>query len=345
MALLYMDSFDARDLTLKYLSYGLGTGSLGGGESTTWGGGRFSTGSSLGGRSYASGIPYLSTSFTAASQVTIGMAVYISTSSATCNILRLWGDGGATNQITIRLINGSLQALRGDQNGTVIASAAAGLYASAEWHHLEVQASVNSSTGTVEVRLDGVQRINFTGNTKAGGTNNTIDASTLWFDGGGVFYYVDDYYILNNSGSAPYNTFLGDVRIYTMSPSAAGASTQFTPSSGANYTTVDELPYSTSDYVSSSTVGNRDTYTLADLPANATTIFGLQTNLIAKKTDAGTMAVKPVLRSGGTNYYGTTVGLISSDKTTSDIRSLDPATSAGWTSSGINNLEIGVEIA
>ena len=129
----------------------------------------------------------------------------------------------------------------------------------------------------------------------------------------------------------------------TLIPNGAGASTQFTPSSGANYTTVDELPYSATDYVQSNTSGNRDTYTFSDL-SNVGTIYGVQNNFIAKKTDAGSLSLKSAVKSGASVYYGSSAVLATNDATVSDTRSQDPNTSAAWTQSGVNALEAGFEV-
>jgi hypothetical protein len=108
---------------------------------------------------------------------------------------------------------------------------------------------------------------------------------------------------------------------------------------------VDELPYSATDYVTSGTTGNRDTYTLTDLPATVGTIFAVQNNVIAKKTDATNIALKPAVRSGGTVYYGTATNLSTSDATLMDLRTADPATAVSWTATNVNALEAGFEVA
>ena len=243
--------------------------------------------------------------------------------------------------IYIKLVaTGAIQILRG---ATVIAQSTNNVVLQNTWGYLEAQVSVHATTGNVTVRYNGVQQTAFTGNTKNGGTNDTVDTCVLYTDGASWITF-DDIYILDDTGLAPYNTFLGDVRVYAISPNGAGASTQFTPSSGANYTTVDELPYSATDYVSASASGLRDTYTMADLPANTATIYGVQTNIVTKKSDAGVISLKPVVRSGTTNYYGTTAVLGSSDATIIDVRTQDPNTSAAWTPAGVNALEVGMEV-
>ena len=187
--------------------------------------------------------------------------------------------------------------------------------------------------------------IDFNGNTKNGGTNTTIDQLSIGLIANGSGVYIDDLYISNETGSAPYNTFLGDVRVATLSPTAAGASTQMTPDSGANFSRVNESTYSASNYVSGATPAYRDTYTMADLPANVATVYAVQNNVIAKRTSTGAIAVKPAIKSGASVYYGTPSSVTTNDITYTDLRTTDPATSTAWAVSGVNNLESGLEIA
>jgi hypothetical protein len=97
--------------------------------------------------------------------------------------------------------------------------------------------------------------------------------------------------------------------------------------------------------VTSSTVGQRDTYVLTDLPATVGTVYAVQNNVIAKRADATFVSLKPALKSGASVYYGTTVSLGVSDSVLQDLRTIDPSTAVSWTASGVNALESGFEVA
>lgn len=330
MALLYIDGFDAGDPQIKNWSGSVSTANSA--PAPRFGTGRYATTGSL-----------FQRQITASAQVFVGVSMGASTvTGIVCPYVTLFSDTGTTQHLTVGFSGTSLQLIRGGLAGTVLASYS-GVFLSSTFYSIEVSATIADAGGTAVVRLNGVPVINFTGDTKNGGTNTTIDAVGCGV-ASGVTGLFDDLYICDALGSAPHNTFLGDVRVYTNTPSGAGTSTQFTPSSGANYTTVDELPYSATDYNTGTTPGLKDTYAMSDLPANVSTIFGVQTNVIAKKTDAGSIAVRPVIRSGGTDYSGSSVAMGATDVTVSDIRSLDPATSAAWTAANVNNLEGGMEI-
>jgi hypothetical protein len=340
MALLFMDGFEGRDPQLKYNYASPSYGGYGGGASSYWGGGRF-TGTSYGGMNYASqGPPYMTKFVTPSNVLTMGVAIYnTNPTGLTVNLLRFFGDSGGTLHITVQFTGGLINVLRG---GTVIGTSSAGLIPANSWGFVEVQSKIDSSTGFVTVKYNMNTVISFSGNTKNGGTATTVDTAQMYFDGGAVIY-VDDVYILNDTGSAPHNTFLGDVRVQVLQPNGAGSSTQLTPSSGANYTTVDELPYSEADYVSGSTSGLRDLYTLTDI-GTVNNIYGVQTNVVARKTDSSPISVRNVLRSGGANFVGSSNSLTASSLTFIDLRANDPATSTAWTQASINALEAGFEI-
>lgn len=111
-----------------------------------------------------------------------------------------------------------------------------------------------------------------------------------------------------------------------------------------NYQLVDEHPYSGTDYTGSATTGDKDTYALTDLPAGVTTVFGVQVTGKMAKSDATVAQARYLLRSGGTDYGGTTRTLTTSFTTYSDLYETDPATGVAWTASGVNNLESGMEV-
>jgi len=328
MALLLMDGFDAGDASLKWIS---------GNNTSSATGTRFNYGRSVG---IQSGV--FSRRFTASSQIFVGLAMHISSLDGQVRpYVSLSADSGATIHLTIGYSNAALILYRGSVGGTVLGTYSA-VFSPGTWYHLEVSATVADAGGTCTVKLNGATVITYTGDTKNAGTSTNIDTLALGSNGGFTAYF-DDVYVANSTGSAPYNTFLGDVRVYALSPSGAGTSTQFTPSSGANYTTVDELPYSATDYVSGTTIGLRDLYTMSDLPATANSVLAVQHNVVAKKADAYPISMRPVIRSGASNYFGNTVSLGASDSVLQDLRTEDPATTTAWTISGVNALEAGME--
>ena len=153
-------------------------------------------------------------------------------------------------------------------------------------------------------------------------------------------------YKLDSTGTLN-NTFLGDVAVRNLVPSGNGTSSQLTGSDGDkvdNYEWVDEMPFNALGYVGSATPGDLDTYAIADLGAGITTVYGVQVNSRMAKTEASLAQAKLALRSGGTVYYGTTRALSTSYVGYYQLYETDPATSAQWTTGGVNAIEAGMEV-
>jgi hypothetical protein len=93
------------------------------------------------------------------------------------------------------------------------------------------------------------------------------------------------------------------------------------------------------------TAGLLDTYALGNLPASVTTVYGVQVGIQAAKAEPGDGNAKIVTRSGGTNYAPNTYSLGTSYTELTELHEVDPATSAAWTPSGVNALEVGMEVA
>ena len=332
MALLFMDGFDAGDTSTKWSI--IDSGTVTSSTTTPYGMGRSLELNSTGA---------LMRPFTPSSQVTLGFAYHPVVSSSDMDIT-LFSDNGSSDHIRVsrNTSTGQLEVLR---SSTVLATGTTPLSAGT-WYYIEFQGTIADSGGTIKVRLNGAStnEIDFTGDTRNGGTNTTIDAvrirnisSTNRFD---------NFYLLNSTGTTN-TTFLGAMRIHTLVPNGNGASLQFTGSDGNqadNYQLVDELPFSASDYVASSVSGQRDTYLFDNLTAGFHQVAALQSNVVAQKNTAGAVLLKSALRSSGTVYYGASRSLGTSSQTYSDIFETSPATSLGWTSAEINNLEGGMEI-
>ena len=289
----------------------------------------------------------------AATRVTVGFAVLpVALDSGGSLGITLQGDAGAVSHLTL-MSNSSTRVLelrRGDHTGTLLASSSV-LLTPGNWRYLEIRATINDTTGTCEVRIDGnaTPIINFTGDTRNGGTLASVDMISLraYKSGtsGAATGVFDDLYIADDTGSVN-NTFLGDVRAVTLRPTGAGTDTQLAPTGSAtNWQNVDDATYDTADYNASATIGQRDTYALANLPGGTTTIKALQTNLIAAKSDATTANARIPVRTGGSLYYGATIALSTSYLTHFDIHQTNPNTAAAWTPTDVGNLETGMEVA
>jgi len=214
------------------------------------------------------------------------------------------------------------------------------------WYYFELKVVCNTYTGSYELRISDTPILSATNQNTKNGSHDYHTTfrlyGTTWVEAYGPRY--DDLYACDGSG-ATNNDFLGNVRVSTLRPDGAGDSTQFTPSAGDNYTCVDEVTVNdNTDYVSDGTSGHTDLYTYSD-----TTLSGIKAIAICtdcRETDAKTMNIHNVCKSGGTQDDGSSV-IIGSCNFVQKQRILetDPNTSGQWQAANLNSAQFGVKIA
>jgi hypothetical protein len=249
---------------------------------------------------------------------------------------------------------GMLELRRTSVSGTLLATSSghAPIPLTNQWHHFQVKVALRSDgAGVCEVRLNGVTVINYTGQT-AGVTGDVTQIQLPSATGGSGDLLYDDMWVCDGvdgtaTQGAPNNSFLGDLKVATMLPTAAGDTTQFTPSTGVtNWSLVDENPANTTDYVSTSVSGNRDLYQFSDLPANALAPVAVRVGLYAQKSDAGVSSIKPVIKENGVVTAGATSPLLTTwAGYWGSLRTKKPSNDTPWTVADVNGLQAGVELA
>jgi hypothetical protein len=242
--------------------------------------------------------------------------------------------------------NGAIQLL-GAGGASVWATSVPGVLNANVEAYIEVRVKHSTTVGEVEVRVNGnpTPVISVTGKD----TGSQSDEIILEFGAAHGTRDASAFYLLNTSGPAPHNTFLGHIRYGSVLTSGNGNSSQLVGSDGNstdNYLLVDDGFNHDSDstYVESPTVGDKDTYAMGNLPTTPLTILAVCPLIIAKKTDAGTRAIVPVIRSGGTDYEGTDAYLGTSYDVYREAFIEDPDTAAAWTESGVNAMELGPKV-
>lgn len=258
---------------------------------------------------------------------------------------------GSTTQVYFRLNKtGTISAYRGTTSPTLLGTTSVALQVGV-YAHVEMTVVLHSSTGSVKVRINNNLVLNLTG------VNTQHTGSALW-DGFGIGpigtdgvstigvseWDLDDVYLLDGSGAAPWNAGLGDCRVDVRLPTGAGATTQWTASTGANWQNVDDsVPDDDSTYNSNTTVNQIDTFVYQDAPVPGATLYGIQHCLNLKKMDAGTCQVGAVVRHGGTHYVGADLFPSTAYGYLRSINATNPGTSAAWTEVGFNAAEFGVK--
>lgn len=243
---------------------------------------------------------------------------------------------GPTNQVEIRVTVSNNLAVY--TNGNFIAAGTATILNNT-WYYIEAKVFIDNTTGSVEVRVNGVTDINLTNiDTQVTGSNTV---NTFKWQVYAQASYFDDIYICDTTGAVN-NDFLGDNRVEAIMPTGAGANTDWTPLTPPNFSEVNEIPPDgDTSYVSSNTPGNVDTYAFGNLTGITTGIKGLQVNILNRKDDAGSREIAPVVRSGGTDYTGNTFAVLDNYSTAVQVYEEDPDTSAAWLVAGVNAAEFG----
>ena len=140
-------------------------------------------------------------------RVTIGFALYITTLFTTTSFLTLRSDAGATEHIRLAMnTSGGVNASRAGSNPQ---SSGAFVLAAGTWQYVELQARMHDSSGSVNLRVNGVTWINATGDFKNAGTKTVFDTVELAGVGSGAGGRYDDLYLLTGDTCS----YLGDQTI------------------------------------------------------------------------------------------------------------------------------------
>ena len=214
-----------------------------------------------------------------------------------------------------------------------------GVFAANVWNHFEVRAYQDSSIGTLQVLLDGVEVYSGTGLDTVRGT---FDRAISWSgDTGQLEWVLDDIVIQHSLSLMP--AIVGEHQISTLLADGAGTNSDWTGS----YTDVDD-PIGASDgdttYISSSTLNDESDFNFASLSGSPSTILAVLVTTEARKTDAGTKAYTPYLLSNVTQDLGSEHGVSEAYTSFTELYPLDPDGALAWDVAGVNALKAGVKI-
>lgn len=253
-------------------------------------------------------------------------------------------------QLTLRAIESGehewkLELRHGGQVGTVIETQTGTAQFVGKWHFVEIQATLHTSTGAYEVRVDGTNVMSDTGLDTAGTASNDADGIQIRLGTSGG---LDDLYVLDDTGTAN-NDFLGPIAIEGRRPNANGNQNDWTPTSGDNYTNVDEDGLLTlgTDRVSSHTIGEVDLYGFQDLLRvnGSPTFIGVVLASVLAMEASGSRDVNHITRSGGSEDSADAATVTGGVQTHHhDVFEVNPVSTAAWTVATLNAAEFGVEI-
>lgn len=241
---------------------------------------------------------------------------------------------------------GAIEVYRGT---TLLATSAPCGMDAGLWRYVEIKCVITDVTGSFQVRVDEQLVLNLSSqDTRNGGASGVID-NILFTKPGGSNGVFDDFYLLDLTGSAPFNDFLGDKVVLMGLPNGNGDSSQWVGSDGNstdNYLLIDDPTASMSDYIAASVSGNTDLSTMTDV-STAYAILAYQQLTQAAKSDAGTSPIVVPITKGQSGTIRSEAALPALSTTAqyfaSAIRTTDPDGNA-LTPARINAMQLGVKI-
>lgn len=238
-------------------------------------------------------------------------------------------------------------------NGVSYLSSGAGIIAGV-WYWIQGKLVISDTVGSIELRdgsgntIRAVTGIDTKPSTQTvpsivriGSTNSSATNS----DGN-----LTDLHIWDNTGSIC-NTWTEATQIDNFYPNAAGGLTQWTPSAGANWECVDEVPLATTDYVyaDAEDATTTDLYEFQNLTETPSEIYSVVVSAVAFKDNAGPGNLELLADSGsGSPSIGSSSGLAlpaNGYARVFYVRETDPGTGAAWDATGFNSAEFGIRVA
>jgi len=210
---------------------------------------------------------------------------------------------------------------------------------SGAWYYIEFKIVIGE-TGSFELKVDTLTELSDdTIDTRA---NTDGSACFLDFVSTALWRWFDDIYFCDSTG-AKNNDFLGICQVVGKFPDADGSSSDFTPSAGDNYATVDDADTDSDTTYNEGVSGDIDYYEYADLSEEGI-VIGIQINTTVRTTDAEAMAIQSKVNSNASIDTGTARGVNTDYTMEYEIVVDDPDTATAWTIAGINSAEFGLEV-
>lgn len=236
---------------------------------------------------------------------------------------------------TIRLFyNHEVRAYRGD-NSTLLATGTT-VFTSSTVYNIEFYYKpATDGTGAVGVKVNGMLEINYSGQS----SNNALQIDNLLIVTGNTTNYLDD--VIIDSSDYPGLTY-----IQSIVPTGAGTTTGYTPSTGANYTCIDEKPAVDTDYITTNTADIVDTYATGNLTGTIGAIKCVQVQARADYEGSSAVTKLDVVvhtASDATDHPSADITLSTILRSYSSMFEQNPAITDAWTEATVNAVEIGVK--
>lgn len=219
---------------------------------------------------------------------------------------------------------------------TLLASAVANLTLS-QVYLIEIYYKPHSSAGIFQVKVNGGLVISVAAATAP----STLQINKFAFrdsSAAGAVYFGDVMVA---------DAWIGNKSIQGIVPNAVGATTEWTPSVGNNYSCVDEVPASDTDYTVINAIDKLDTFGASDLSGVIANVLAIQVQARCVQEGAPTpLNIKMAIRSGGVDYLSGDYAVpTTTPKSLAHIWNTNPLDSSPWLEAEIDAAEIGYKSA
>jgi hypothetical protein len=228
--------------------------------------------------------------------------------------------------------------------GSTVKGTGTAVYSPGTTTLFEIHLKIDASSGIIETRVDGLTDITFYGNTLY--SPSTLDTVTLTYGSNATFYFDD--IIVNDTTGSINNSWPDGGQVLLLKPNAIGSSSQWNqvPAGLTHYTSVDEIPPSSADYVSSTTSGALELFGIEDTPGNTGQVLFVSIDSWLQRIPGSTTSLLYTALNypAGGLYLNPSRTVGTSFSLYHDTFNLNPKTSARWTVVDTNALEVGAKI-
>lgn len=209
------------------------------------------------------------------------------------------------------------------------------------WYRIELKTSTGSGSQAFVVRIDGTDEFNTTANQLTNNHGSVRLGKGTNLNSRSIDFYYDDWAVSDSD-------WLGEGQCLRMAPDSNGSTAQWTTgTNSSNYAEVDEVPTDSDTTYLKTTASAGDVH-LVGLVSCATagvsgTINAVKAFARIRETTDVTTATRVRVRSSSTNNDTGTNNPGTSYVSRFNLLTTDPATSAAWTTSALDSVEIGVK--
>jgi hypothetical protein len=213
------------------------------------------------------------------------------------------------------------------------------------WSHVEAKIVSHETSGSVEVRVNGITVLAFEDLNLGSGIAAVVFGNPQAGSGGGSFnWHIDDIVTWDDQGDYN-NDFIGPARVATLFPAADTAQADWIPVGETDgYACINNVPPDgDTTYISAEDAGDISEFELSTLPPETEVIAGVYIPVMGRLEDAGVGQIQVSLVSNSEVSEGPDIPLTTAFTYWGAVHEVDPDTDLPWTKEGIEAALVRIE--